>query len=385
MAPMTTTIRAREPRDLLALIPFQLGFRPARSLVAVSVRGGPRGRVGLVVRVDLDDVLAPGTGGAIAVTLAEHLVRDGADRTVVVVYAESDAQATQAHATFADAAEPLLGPAEGWVVTPTGWYGLACRDVRCCPPGGRPLADIDFAPVSAEMVLRGSSVAHSRAALGAVGDVTPAARRSARRAAERWSARREVLGGRLSDARWREEGLDLWLASLDGLEAGRPAPEVLRSTTLGRLRAALDDVLVRDAVLLTLVPDHEGQRDLPRRVLVRDPSADVGTALRALTDPERGLPPGAARSDAAAAVLRGVAAHTGPEGHAPALTLLAVLAWWAGDGARASVLVERAARARPGYRLATLVGEALGRGVPPGWLAPRPTEVRTSGGPAGDP
>ena len=37
---MTTpkTIRATEPRELLALIPFQLGFHPTDSVVLVSLR-----------------------------------------------------------------------------------------------------------------------------------------------------------------------------------------------------------------------------------------------------------------------------------------------------------------------------------------------------------
>jgi hypothetical protein len=35
---MTTTIRTDSPRELLALIPYQLGFRPTDSLVVVSIR-----------------------------------------------------------------------------------------------------------------------------------------------------------------------------------------------------------------------------------------------------------------------------------------------------------------------------------------------------------
>lgn len=367
---MTTTIRTRDPRDLLALIPFRLGFRPTESAVVVSLRG-TRGRIGLVARVDLDVLTGPDDGGAVAAALVEHLVRDGAHRSVLVVYAGTEPadRAARALAAFEHAARPSLGPVECWVVTGSGWFALGCDDRRCCPDGGRPLEELDFAPMSAEMVLHGATIERDRAALGEVGDATPAARRSARRAAERWWARREVLGGRLDDVRWRQEGLALWQDCLERMVEGvEPTDEVLRSTTLGRLRAALDDVLVRDAVLLTLVPDHGGQVDLPRRVVAHDASADVGTALRALTDPSRGLPPQAARSTAATAVLRGVAAHVGPEGHAPSLTLLAVLAWWAGDGARAAVLVERALHARPGYRLATIVGEAIGNGVPPGWL-----------------
>ena len=53
---MTTpkTIRATEPRELLALIPFQLGFHPTESVVLVSLRP-PRRRVGMMARADVVD------------------------------------------------------------------------------------------------------------------------------------------------------------------------------------------------------------------------------------------------------------------------------------------------------------------------------------------
>lgn len=369
---MTTTIRTCEPRDLIALVPYRLGFRPAESAVVLSLRG-PRGRVGMIARVDLEALIGVESGEAVAESLVDAVVRDGAHRAVLVVYADHDARgrAAEALATFLPAARPLLGDVECWVVEPSGWYALGCADERCCPEGGRPHSDLESAPVSAAMVLSGVAVERDREALGSVGEVPAAQRRSARRAADRWSARRAVLGGRLDDERWRADGLALWRRCLERLELGvEPAEEVVRSTTVGRLRAALDDVLVRDAVLVTLVPAHAGEDDLPRRVVARDASAGLDAALRALTDPALGLAPGEARSAAATTVLRAVAAHAGPEGHAPSLTLLAVLAWWGGDGARAAVLLERALRARPGYRLAMIVREAVGCGLPPGWLAP---------------
>lgn len=366
-----TTIRTREPRDLLALVPYRLGFRPRASTVLMSVRQG-RGEVGLVARVDTVDLLGP-DGDELAAALAAHLLGDGASRAVAVVYTSREDGAE------VDAAVDVLQRAavggldvECWVVGPRGWWCATCSDDRCCPPGGRPLSDLESAPVSAAMVLAGATVAADRDALGDVGTVPAERRRSARRAAERWTARRALLGGRVDDARWRAEGLALWRGCVAALEAGgghvRQGIEV-RPTTLGRLQAALDDVLVRDAVLLTLVPDHGGQTDLPDRVLVRDPSADIGIALGALTDPRLGLPPDADRSRASDHVLRAVAAHAGPDGHAPSLTLLAVLAWWSGEGARAAVLLDRALAARPAYRLAVIVQEAVALGVPPGWVS----------------
>jgi hypothetical protein len=63
-----------------------------------------------------------------------------------------------------------------------------------------------------------------------------------------------------------------------------------------------------------------------------------------------------------------VVAHSARRAQGPALPLLGMLAWWQGDGARGSVLVDRALRCEPGYRLALLVDQALATGMPPGWI-----------------
>jgi hypothetical protein len=379
---MTTTIRTREPRELLALVPYQLGFRPRESAVVVSIRRH-RSRVGLVARVDLAVLADPDHGPVLARSLVRHLVQDGARSVVLVLYSALDlrrgdaAVARAAHGHVADAAEDLLGEPSTWVVGPAGWYGLGCVDEACCPPAGRPLEDLDGAAVSAEMVLRGATVATCREDLGELGGATARDRRSARRAAARRTARRRAADEPGALHRWRQDALDEWRTALDGLrsaveqcEDGRdaltadgalPPPPVL-----GHLRAGLEDVLVRDAVLLLLVP---GTGRLPDRLVAGDVGEEVGAALQRVVDPSCGVPPEEATVSAAERLLRAVGAHV--PGHPAVPTLLAVLAWWKGDGARAGVLLERALGDDPAYRLAFLVQEALGHGMPPGWLAAR--------------
>lgn len=365
---MPTTIRTSEPRELLALVPFQLGFQPEESAVVVSLRG-PRRRVGLVARVDLTALADPVGGPEVARALVAHLVADGARGVVLVLYSREDrrgsgsAAALAAAEHLADAGQVPLGEPTVWVVTPDGWYGLGCLDLACCPADGRPLAELQSTAVGAEMVVRGAAVAASRADLARVGTAPPAARRSARRAAVRWAAHARAATCPSDLHRWRRDGLTLWRTTLDAAWAARLDA---RPTVLGRLRAALDDVLVRDAVLLLLLPGTDG---LPERVVAGDGGADVGEALRRLVDPSQGVPPDRERCAGAAELLALVAAHAGQGGHAPSTTLLAVLAWWAGDGARAAVLLERALATEPTYRLARLVEEAVACGMPPGWLS----------------
>ena len=375
---MTPTLRVRDPQELLALIPFQLGFQPRESAVVVSLRG-PRRRVGLVMRVDLAELAEPDDGRQVARTMTAHVAADGGRDTVLVLYtdlpvaSESDASAPwRATQHYVSAAEIFLGTVDVWIVSSTGYTALGCADPECCPSGGRPLSDLAGTVIGAEMVLAGAVVLATRAEVGWPPRAGAPPRRRANAAANRW--RQRARGADPSDlARWRLDGFADWRAALDG--AMFPA-------NLGRIEAALDDIAVRDAILLSLVP---GTGDLPERYLMdgvadRDaPRGDkddaeaahidsaVGRAMAAIIEPAAGVPPQDARSTAAVRVLEGVVAHGRRQGQAPALTLLALLAWWRGSTARSGALLERAQACDSTYRLAVLLGQAIDTGMAPGW------------------
>ncbi|MCU1430938.1 MAG: hypothetical protein JWP95_43 [Actinotalea sp.] len=383
----TTTIRTGDPRELLALIPFQLGFVPQESAVVVSLRGA-RSRVGLVARVDLEGLAAPDGGPQVARSLVVHLMADRATRAVLVLYTAQDLRVpggtsgTRARAHLQVALDYFLGEVPVWVVGPRGYYSLDCDDLGCCPVDGRPLTDLQSTQVGAHMVLTGAHVAASREGLVRIPSAPAQARRSARRAADRWSARRPAAGDPSSAHAWRRDGLALWRTEVgraleahrgtrDGTAVGSGAdrgPTVWSApppTVLGRLQAAIGDVLVRDAVLLSFVGGADRVAD---RVVAGDGGDGVGRVLRTIVDPAAGRPPEPDPTAAARALLQQVVAHSTRRMHAPALTLLAVLAWWEGDGAQAGVLVERALGVDPEHRLAVLMEETLAAGMPPGWL-----------------
>lgn len=368
---MPTTIRTTEPRELLSLVPYQLGFRPEDSAVLVSLRG-ERGRVGLVARVDLEDLADPSTGPTLARTLVRHLEHDGARHAVLVLYPApgSDlARTAAAREAVEIAAGEWLGPLACWVVGETGWWSPDCVDPGCCPPGGRPLAELESTQVGAHMVLSGTAVLSHRGELGALPEAEPRARRSARRAAARWSERgRRALPVPTEAGRWRAESFALWRTLVT---RSTVAPSSRRGPgtppEIGRLIAALDDLLCRDAVLLSLLP---GGVAVAERLLAGDDS-DVGGALGTLMDPVDGVAPQEEAIAPAVRVLETVAAHASRRAAAPALTLLAVVAWWQGDGARAGLHVERALDGDPDHRLARLLAETLAAGLPPGWVRAR--------------
>ncbi|MHA7133188.1 DUF4192 family protein [Oerskovia turbata] len=411
---MTTTIRARAPRELLAYVPFRLGYRPRDSVALVALRA-PRGRVGLVARVDLADLGDLEHGPQVARALVSHVCADGADRAVVVVYADVDlrvggpasARARAAVEHWTEAAADLLGEPETWVVTTTGYYGADCRDPRCCPPEGRPLADLDATEVGAHMVLAGATVAPTRDRATALPTTASTARRSAARAAARSRARHEAaLAAR--DARalaaWRRAALDAWHEAMrrrlpnadlpdvvgdagpDTRQAGwdsrqaRPDSEqagALPAALLGRLDAALECAQVRDAILLSCVA---GDDELAVRTLAAAPSRDVEAAIAAtlatVVDPRAALPPDPARAGAARDVLEAVASAGRRERQAPALTLLALLAWWDGDGILAADRLRAALACDADHRLALLLDRALTAGLAPGWARASARDAR---------
>ncbi len=384
----TATIRVREPRELIALIPHQLGFQPDESAVVVSLRE-PRGRVGLVARVDLDDLSDASSGPQLARTLVTHLVQDGAARAVLVLYTADDGSAAtgggssvgdaapRPHARrsprvraaarhVADAAEPYLGDVATWVVGPRGYGGLDCTSFDCCPPGGRPLTELESTTTGAHMVLAGSVVAARREDLARMPTAEVDARRRAAAARARAERRRRsaVAAGSAAVSRWRAEAMALWRAEVAAVHGGHGGEH---SARLGRIEAALGDIGVRDAILVSFVP---GTGDLAERTLGDGARVDreISRAIARIVDPSEGLAPPFEPTAAHRAALEAVITHGRRDAQAPALSLLALLAWWSADGARAAVLLDRALEADPRYRLALLVREAVDAGMPPGWV-----------------
>ena len=359
----TTVIRAREPRELLAYVPHRLGFSPTDSLAAIAVRARPS-RLGLVVRVDIADLASEASGDDVAATVSRHLHADGARRVVLVLYTDEDRREVRRGRGAAGQAlsrvRAVLGDdvvADVWLVSSTGYAGVDCQDDACCPEMGRSLTDLESTQVGAQMVLEGSVVAPSRDALAVRRRAPEPARRAARRAAAAERDRRpgQALRDGWGDqesirSAWTRRGLANWADLLRRAAAGRDLP----AGALGRLLAGLEDVLLRDAVILEIVRAGGAAAERDSVTLV----AVFGSG---------GPTPDRSAVASARAVLEAVVAHAAVSRGGPPLAVLAWLAWWTGDGARARVLVEQCLGVDPGYSLAGLMGEILDAGLPPGW------------------
>ena len=162
------------------------------------------------------------------------------------------------------------------------------------------------------------------------------------------------------------------MALRDARRGGRCQPGqplTLSPVDLGKIGAALADTPVRDAVLLSLAPGtEEAALRTARREVDGDTDTATGSVMARIVDPEQGVPPDEAITRAACHVLEAVVTHVPRNRRAPAYLLLALIAWWRGDGGLATERVSDALGVDPGYRLALLLRGAIAGGVPPGWV-----------------
>lgn len=293
-----------------------VGFTPYESVVVVPVRED--GSVGAVLRADRDDLLSRG-GPQIAREMAFHAARESARLVLAVAYTECAVRwGCRALDRVREAMRDTVESVEVWAVTGDRYFSPGCDVEQCCPAGGRPVPGTPaptFAPEPA----------------------APEDRRRATRAAQRWMRSARAA----SDAR-RADALKAWR---DALWSGPGDPPAL-----GRLGAALGDVRVRDAALISLIPGAEAAVD---DALDGRDSPAIEAALGA------GLRPGRAPADGdledAVHLLIEVLRHADGGRAAPPAAMLGVLAWWQGEELAARAWCLLALDADPGYRLALLV------------------------------
>ena len=303
---MSEPVRICGPSDVLAAIPSLLGFRPQGSVVLLALR--PDGVVACVARADL-----PGEGD-LADWSASFLPAVDPVGEVHAILAGFSIPGDDERLAACFASLSTMLRHRGCVVLDMiavlggRWRSVMCRDADCCPPDGWPVEtlDEDFMRVR----LGVPSVADNRDALvhelepGDGDTLTPVEPGApALNEPERDDAIRAVVDH-----------------LVQAVGAAWGAGEVLR---------VLRDVRVRDTVLWDLIHEH------PDRWQV---------AAAALTGLVRGAPDHAV---------------------APVATLLAVVRWQMGDGARARIAVDRALRVAPDYGLALLIEGLLDHGQPP--------------------
>lgn len=372
--------------DLVATVPHLVGFPPERSLVLVSMhRHGARSRLGLVARFDLppSDPRSCSTVATAEADLAtqavEVMLRDEPSEVIALVYADEPCSVAPPWRTlverlgvaFQAVDVPVL---DALYVSQDRFRSYRCTDVGCCPEPGRPV-DPTSSAAAAELVARGSAPLSSRSELR--GLVQPSDRE--RCASVEAAARRELtsIGRHWGDegkARWRSwqvESLELLRDTAERILNGGPG---LDDDEAGRILAGLCDVPVRDAAAMLLTRWAHGSDDDCEQHRRQNDVEHVEPRMDQLLDAVRrgaDQPPAAQLEPQQRGALLArfwidlSSSCDGPLA-VPPLTLLGMHVWSQGNGALASVAVQRALALDPDYRLARLLDDALSLGVRPG-------------------
>jgi len=316
--PSPSVLRLSGPSDLVATVPYLLGFVPEHSLVVVAMRPGSRaGSAGSVVatmRVDLDDDAA-----AVLHCFLPEVRQHGADRLVALIYPEGAPGPIQARLLpdiVEIAGEHRVDLLDALLVyqVPSGWqwWSATCEDPRCCPPHGH--------HVDAHAVAVAEAVGAGLVALPCREDVERELTPDPERVRSVQAALRRLTPPDVPpDRAWQLSELR-WASAL----VRRPRLP-LSARRAARLLVAISDKQVRDCLLTA-------------------PAGSSATAAACWADLTRCAP---------------------PSRRAPAAVLLAAAHLAEGGGVRATVAVAVALAADPGYLLATLVQEALAHAVPP--------------------
>jgi hypothetical protein len=348
---MTADITLRGPGDVVAVLPYQLGYHPRDSVVLVTLHGR---RVGLVARADLPP---DGQVGEVLASLTGPLLREGAGSVIVVV----------------DVA----------VVRDGRRYSPICSE-PCCPPEGVALPHPADVPGVVELVGLGRAPLRSRSDVE--GLVVPEPSQCLGVAA--------ALEARDRMPRRRRRAAAAWRVVLTEGERGTtpPHPRVVADLALG-----LADVPWRDALIAWLAPSVLPADALDGRVLALMRSSLPRWAGMGLEEDGRDLgwvgekrggagdvadrsgeePAGALAAERQELLRRLLSLCRSVPDECPVeaaalCTVAAHVAWVGGDGAIARAAVERALRLAPGYRLAELLQRLVDNAIrlPSGAVSP---------------
>lgn len=359
-----------DPVDLLSFIPYEFGYQPHDSLVAVTIRGAPTNPTfGLFGRLGVIPTEDPEASAARRAGFLANLHRQRTVDGYIVVYSEpffaeiargggvADSHQGEVQAIFTELAHlydyPAFTPRQTLVVGTSRWRCFTCPAPGHCPERGHPTADLSHTRISLEMVVQGRTYAPNRESLVTIPTYIPAPR-AALEVADTFDRVRHGPQGLGSD-RWKDRVGRRWQRAIDMILTGAD-PSRLPAEELSVLGMSLASIPVRDNVIYSLCT----QRPLPD---VRTESERHFAQM--FTDEERPEP---AVSAAGIELLKMAVKHCPPQFRAPALAVWGWCHWWNGHGTEADILVDHALGVDPHYSLARTLETVLAANLLPPWL-----------------
>jgi len=310
-------ISLRNPRDLLAAVPYLLGYRPADSIVLIGLDGERVSVTGRAPLPDSEQSIEP-------VTSTAKALRNNRVTSAIIIGYGPPAVVTRCVDRLRQAIADLdIEVVEILRVTDDRYWSYLCEDLRCCPVDGTPLSG-PHNSIAAEFTAAGSQTHPDREAIVRKLDPVTGERREAMSNA--MARLLKLVGDPLDTRMIVERGSAILSRCMEMAELPAPA----------------------DIAWLSLALTEPGLVDQAMIAIDQAPIDYDGTSL-----------------------WLWLTRHAVPEYRATMATLLAYAAWRAGNGVLATEALNVAVSTEPDHRLATTMRRVLNAGIPP-WTPMEP-------------
>lgn len=298
------------PIDLLAAVPFLIGYQPSDAIVMMELQDES---ITMAIRVDFPESITEGEASALASKF------EGSDGALLVFYIpESCEDAELVIRPISEALMELNVPLkESIIIVGDRWRSLICVDESCCPIEGSPLPELNDSRITAEEISRGKPLPFRDLA-----EMTRSLNPRIDEVVVEMMTRIPAIDYENDPISQQRDGANAILDFLHDFQVDRICRDKrLIATVLVRLR----DLQVRDFALGTMDQESDLYFDAWRWLLTKAPAGFIA---------------------------------------APA-TLLAVAAYERGDGALANVALSKAKEDQPNYSLIALLEQLFRSGKPP--------------------
>ena len=343
---VSNTINLRSRHELLAVLPYVLGFKPANSIVVLCLR---HHRLGLTQRLDLPK---PEHADKVASALMPSLVGENPDAVVLIGYENRAGESLPTLEALSTALQSRKIEVHDRLIVRHGrWRSMDCHNPNCCPPGGSPVPEPADVPGSvAEFIGQGISPHRDREALVQQIEAGPQAVAVTKVLRSLQKARAKAVG---SPRVPRAELFAAWPRIL-APEATTISPEDAAMAVMSLL-----DIEIRDGLVSWLSPGTLNINELGLEV------QELFSGLQKGWGEEHCDPDTLVAQNTAQEALIRLCAMLPDHVAAPALSVLGSFTWWRGDGALTRVALARALRCDPDYRLTKLLLQMVNLAIRP--------------------
>ena len=298
------------PTDLLAAVPFLIGYQPSDAIVLMALQDES---ITMAIRVDFPESITEDEASALARKF------EGSDGALLVFYIpDACDDAEEVIRPLSEALISLDIPLrESLIIVGDRWRSLICSDESCCPIEGSPLPELIESRITAEEISRGKPLPY-RDLAEMTGSLSP----RIDEVIVEMISRIPAIDYENDPTSQQRDGANSVLDFLHDFKIDRICRDKrLVATVLVRLK----DLQVRDFALGSMDQESDLYFDAWRWLLTKAPAGYIA---------------------------------------APA-TLLAVAAYERGDGALANVALNKAKADQPNYSLIELLEQLFRSGKPP--------------------